>query len=241
MFARGLGVLLAGLAGVAAASAAAASAVSSAASGNAAAIVLFKQAQSALAGYQGISFTGSPAAYKILREQGYDSFQVATGIPNTPGYSRAVDDALVVLHDGVTTEQVDTFKASGQPGIRQWQGAKEEAVAEVLDSSPCGLSYTALDHYVIVGEPFFGSSFSGDRSSAPSKSGGNETVSFSFAAAGGTADETLTIGASNHLLQRLTLQIHGGPSNGITERETDYKYSRTQPFEDPPATLGKCP
>jgi hypothetical protein len=42
-------------------------------------------------------------------------------------------------------------------------------------------------------------------------------------------------------LQRLTLQIHGGPSNGITERETDYKYSRTQPFEDPPATLGKCP
>jgi hypothetical protein len=114
-------------------------------------------------------------------------------------------------------------------------------VAEVLDSSPCALSYTAGDHYVIVGEAFLGSSFSGYRFSAPSKSGGNETVSYSFVAAGGTADEALTIRVSNHLLQRLTLVLHGGPSNGITETETDYRYSRTQPFEQPPATLKKCP
>ena len=216
-------------------------AASSGPSGSQAAIKLYEQSQSAMAGYEGISFTGGPASYKILPQKGYDLFQLYTGGSTPSGYSRAVDDVLVVQHNGVVTEEVDTLSAPGKPVIRQWQGAKGAAVGEVVDSSPCGLSYTAGDHYVIVGASFFGASFSGYRFAAPKKTGGDEVVSATFAAGSGTADETVTIEASNDLVKAFGIQVHGGPDNGFGLSETDFKYSRTQQFEQPPAKLKKCP
>jgi hypothetical protein len=217
-------------------------AASSGPTGNEAAIKFFERSQSAMAGYEGILFSGGPASIKILPQKGYDLFQVFTGGSPPSGYSRAVDDVLVVQHDGLVAEEVDRLSAPGKPAIDQWQGAKGEAVAEVLDSSPCGFSLTAGDHYVVVGSGFFGASFSGYRFAALKKeTGGAEVVSATFAAGSGTADQTVTVDASNDLVEAFSIIVHGGPDNGFGLSETDFRYSRTQAFENPPSTLKKCP
>lgn len=209
-------------------------------SGNAAAIKLFEQSQSAIASYQGVSFMGGGVSYKIESESGWDDFAFDLG--RTPsGYSRATDAVLVVQHNGLVVEEIDTLSAAGLPGIRIWQTGAETAVGEVMDAHPCTSSFADANHYVTVGAPFIGSTLSGYQFAAPQKNGAEELVSFTIPAAGGTADDTVTIDAANDLWQALTLQIHGGASNGLAITENNFTYNRTQPSEQPPAQLKPCP
>lgn len=209
-------------------------------SGNAAAIKLLERSQSAIAGYQGVSFMGGVASYKIISKSGYDSFVADLG--RTPsGYSRAADSVVVVQHKGVVAEEIDTLTAAGLPSIRIWQAGAESAVGEVMDAHPCTSSFADANHYATVGAPFIGSTLAGYRFAAPQKSGADELVSFTVPATGGTADETITIDSADDLWSALTLQIHGGASNGLAITENNFRYNRTQPSEQPPAQLKPCP
>jgi hypothetical protein len=221
--------------------------------GNQPAIKLFEKSVAALAAYQGISFTGHGALYTIIPEPGgtykgvpqpnFDEFNENVGGVGVPaGYHAATDQLLIVQHGGLVTEEIDTLSAPGLPMVRQWQGADGGADGEVLTSNPCGLTYTAHFHWVVVGAGFYGAStgFAGYRFAALSKTAAGDLVTATFAAGGGTATQVATINPSSGLLEDLTFHVHGGSVNGYALSESDFKYIRNQTTELPPAQLHLC-
>jgi len=222
-------------------------------SGNQAAIKLFQKSVAALAAYQGISFTGRGAFYTIIPEPGgtyngkpqpnFDEFNESLGGVRVPsGYRAATDDLLVVQHNGLVVEEIDTLSAAGLPMVRQWLGANGAADGEVLTSNPCGLTYTAHDSWVTAGDGFYGPSagFASYRFSALSKTAGGDLVTATYPAGGGTASQVATINPSSGLLEDMTIHIHGGTVNGYTVSESNFKYVRTQTPELPPGQLHLC-
>jgi hypothetical protein len=216
------------------------SSTATAPSGNAAAIKLFEQSQSAIAGYEGVSFAGGDAAYKIITEPGYDSFGLDLG-QTSAGMRRASDAVVVVQHSGLVAEEIDTLSAAGLPSVRIWQTGAETAVGEVMDAHPCTTSFADANHFVVVGEPFIGASLSGYHFAGVTKAGAGETVQFTEPSGGGTVDGALTLDAATDLWQSLTLQLHGGASNGLSLSEEHFSYRRIQPSQQPPAQLKPCP
>jgi hypothetical protein len=221
--------------------------------GNQAAIKLFQKSVAALAAYQGISFTGRGALYTIIPEPGgtykgvpqpnFDEFNENVGGVGVPaGYHAATDQLLIIQHNGLVTEEVDTLSAPGLPMVRQWQGANDDADGEVLTSNPCALTYTAHAHWAVVGAGFYGASagFASYRFAALSKTAAGDLVTATFPVAGGTATQVAAINPSNGLLEDLTFDVHGGSGNGYAVSESDFKYIRDQATELPPGNLHLC-
>jgi hypothetical protein len=229
-FAAATGALLA----VAGICSAAALAASSAASGNKAAIKFYRQSQSAMAGYQGISFTASGTSYEILHQAGFDNFKFDFGL-TPPGFTRAVADVLVVQRNGLVTQEVDTLRAPGLPTLRLWH-TSGVLIGEVMDSRACALTVTGGGYLAAVGGPYVGVA---GRFAALKRKHGNEVVRTTLAAGGGTAHETDTIDASNGLWKASTFHLRGGPYSGQSLSESGFKYSRLQQLALLPQ-LGRC-
>ena len=209
-----------------------------AATGNAGAIAFYGQSQTAMAGYEGITFTGTGVSYKVIPAQGYDNFRFDFG--TTPaGYRSAIDHVQVVQSGGRVTEEVDTFTAPGLPALRLWQHGPVGEIGEVMTASACAETIAPNDgSYVTVGGPFVvdsGFDF------APLKRGkhGHVLVRSTWNLSGSIVHETDTISGATHLWVRSHDVLTGGSNNGDTITEKDFHYSSTQAYEPPPQ-LGKC-
>jgi hypothetical protein len=214
---------------------AAALAASSAPSGNKAAIKFYRQSQSAMAGYQGISFTGSGVSYEILHQPGFDNFKFDFG--SAPkGFTHGVADVLVVQRNGLVTQEVDTLRAPGLPALRLWH-TSGLVIGEVMDSRVCAVTVTGGSSFVTVGGTYVGIV---GRFAALKRKHGNDLVRTTYAAGGGTAHEADTIDASNGLWKASTSRLRGGPYSGQSLSESGFKYSHLQQLALLPQ-LGRCP
>lgn len=207
-----------------------------AASGDSAAISVFKQSRAAMAAYEGIAFHGRGTSYRVVHETGGNGFKVDFGA--TPkGYSAAVAHVRVVQRHGVITEEVDTLIAPGKPTLRLWQTRGTE-IGELLTAKPCPeLVPTNSASFVTLGVRFV--TLNGTFAPLAPQGAALTLVTRGFPLAGGVARESDTIDLATHLWQASHLVIAGGPFDRDFLDESGFRYSRSQRFLNPPA-LQKC-
>jgi hypothetical protein len=206
------------------------------ASGDAAAIALERQAQTAMGAYQGISFTGGGTSYRVIHQVGGDTFKFYFGsVPK--GFRPAVAHVRIVQRKGLVTEEVDTLVAAGAPPLRIWQ-SKGVEIGELLGSKSCPeLIPTNPASFFTVGSPLV--AVHGDYVPLAAAAGTARVVRSSYRLAGGTAHERDTIDTATHLWRASRFVVSGGPYNGNFLSESGFAFSRLQRFLAPP-TLHTC-
>jgi hypothetical protein len=201
------------------------------ASGDAAALALERQAQTAMGAYQGISFTGGGTSYRVIHQAGGDTFKFYFGsVPK--GFRAAVAHVRIVQRKGLVTEEVDTLVAAGEPPLRIWQ-SKGLEVGELVGSKSCPeLIPTNPASFFTVGSPLVG--VHGHYSPLAAATATTEVLASSYRLAGGTAHERDTIDTATHLWRASRFVVSGGPYNGNFLSESGFAFSRTQRFLAPP-------
>lgn len=206
-------------------------AAASPAAGDTHTITFYKASRAAMAGYQGIDFTGGGTSYRVIHAAGGDVFKFDFGEVPT-GYSAATAHVRVVARGGLIIEEVDTLFAPGKPPLRLWRSTGSE-VGELLGAKPCPELVPANPaSFATIGSAFV--TLHGTFAPLAPASGGAQIVASSYRVAGGTAQERDTIDAATHLWRSSRLVIKGGPYAGNSLEESAFSYRRSQRFLQPP-------
>jgi hypothetical protein len=231
-----IGAVAAAAAGLAAlAPGSSAVAASDAPTGNRAAIVFYDRSEAVMGGYQGLTFSGAGASYKVAQTGGVP---FALGVTEA-GFKRASDQVLVVQRGGVVFEEVDTLSAPGEPSLVVWKEGPTRWVEQLQRPGACvhAVDAQGAADFATIGQSFVepeGSNF------APLQhSRGDETVLSTYSDEGATAHETDHIDAASGQWQFSRTVYIGGPFGGGTTSMSAFRYARVKPLVLPPPA-GRC-